>query len=219
MKNLILCFYSFLIFQSCDSTTEPIGNDFLLKTLKGQILNYNLGDSVEVRLDRIYIIRPTGDSIIVISSGKINSDGSFNIVLSNPPDFLLQNYPGCFENILSDSSSLVDLHSAYILYKNNVKIGFMYCTEKAFDEDPFGGQYITSLLYSDRECTVTGDCINKGQTKTTIYRQNRHHYKGWNFIVHSLIENSDTLFITESSVNNTFQGNWFYKLSISNKFE
>ena len=213
MKHLILFLYLVLVFQGCDSTTEPIENDFSLKALKGQIQNYNLGDSVEVRLDRIYIIRPTGDSIIVISSGKINVDGSFNIALSKPPDFLLQNYSGCSENILSDSSASVYYHSTYILYKNNIKIGYIYCTEKSFDEDPFGGQYITSLLYSDKECKITGDCINQGQTKTIIYKQNRHHRKGWNFIVHTLVENSDTLFITESKVNNDFQGNWFFGLS------
>lgn len=213
MKNLLLFLCLITIFQSCDSTTEPIENDLSLKTLEGQIQNYNLGDSVEVRLDRIYIIRPTGDSIIVISSGNINPDGSFNISLSAPPGFLLQEYPRCTENILSDSSALVYLHTPYILYKNNVKIGFMYCTEKSFNEDPLGGQYITSLLYSDKEFTVTGDCINQGQTKTMIYKQNRHHYNGWNFIVTSLIENSDTLFINESKVNNNFQGNWFFKLS------
>ena len=214
MKYFVLAICSLIIFHSCsDSTTEPNNNDLSLTTLKGIIQNYNLGDSVEVRLDRIYIIRPTGDSIIVVSSGKINLDGSFNISLFAPPDFLLQEYPRCSENILSDSSALVYLHSSYILYKNNAKIGFIYCTEKSFDEDPLGGKYITSLIYSDKEFTATGDCINQGQTKTMIYKQNRHHYKGWNFIVTSLFENSDTLFVNESKVNNNFQGNWFLKLS------
>lgn len=214
MKYLVLFFCSILIFQSCsDSTTEPTDNDFSLKELKGKIQNYNLGDSVEVRLDRIYIIRPTGDSIIVITSGKINSDGSFQINISKPPDFLLQDYPGCSENTLSDSSILVYFHSTYNLYKNDIKIGFLYCAEKSFDEDPIGGKYITSLLYSDKECIVEGDCINQGGMKTSIYKNNSHFFSGWNFVIHSLIENSDTLFVNESKIDNNFNGNWFFKLS------
>ncbi|RPI59953.1 MAG: hypothetical protein EHM44_11235 [Ignavibacteriales bacterium] len=214
MKYFVLVICSLIIFHSCsDSTTEPNNNDLSLKTLKGKIQNYNLGDSVEVRLDRIYFKKSPNDSIIVISSGKINNDGSFSILLSSPPDFLLQEYPGCYENILSDSTTEVYLHSQFILYRNNIKIGFIYCSEKSFDQDPIGGQYIARLLYSNKDCKITGDCTMQGQTKTFVYKNNCEYYKGWNFVLQSLVENSDHLYISESKVNNNFQGNWFFKLS------
>ena len=214
MKNLILILCSILLLQFCSETTnEPTDNDLSYKTLKGKIQDYNLGDSVEVRLERIYQKKSIYDQIIVISSGKINTDGSFNITLSDPPDFLMQEYPGCSENILSDSTALVYRHSEYILYKNNVKIGFIYSSEKSLVEDPNGGQYITSLLYSDKDCKITGDCAIQGQTKTYVYKNNCEYRKGWNLVVQSLIENSDHLFISELRVNNNFQGNWFFKLS------
>lgn len=211
MKYLAIIFSSFVLFHYCsDSVIEP--NEYSYKRLKGQLQNYNLGDSVEIRLDRIYIIRPTGDSIIVISSGAIEPDGSFEIELEEPPDFLLNNISGCSTNIISDSSALIYPHSSYILYKNDIKIGFIYCSEKSFDEYPAGGEYITSLLYSNKELTVTGDCIYQGGTKTSIYKINCHYLKGWNFRVHLLVENSDTLFINETIVNNTFKGNWYFGL-------
>ena len=214
MKHLILMLSSFILLQFCTETTnEPVDNDLSYKAFKGKIQNYNLGDSVEVRLERIHLKKSLYDQIIVISSGKINTDGSFNLSLSDPPDFLMQEYPGCSENILSDSTALVYRHSEYVLYKNNVKIGFIYSSEKSFDQDPYGGQYITSLLYSDKDCKITGDCTIQGQTKTFVYKNNCDYHKGWNLVVQSLIENSDHLYISESNVNNNFQGNWFYKLS------
>ncbi len=213
MRFIVLILCLILVLQSCsDSSMEPEVNEFSLRALEGQIQNYNLGDSVEIRMNRIHSIRPDGDSIVVVSSGVINKDGRFFIGLAKPPDNMLQYYPVCTGIEISDNTAMVYLHSSYILYKNNFKIGYMYCSEKPLNEDSLGGSYVTGLLYSDKGFIVSGDCINGDQTKKIISKNNRHHYKGWNLIIHSIIENSDTLFITESKVDNNFTGNWFVAL-------
>ncbi len=213
MKKISFLVISTLVFfiQDCkDSTTEPSTNSALI-VLRGIIENYTLSGRISLRMELDYRLTSSGkvDSIIVLDSTQVQPDGSFSMLLNNPPDILLKQHNGlgCAGLIFSNDSIRTYSQSLFRLYEANQAIGSIYCSEKPYTNNYYVGEYFMYLMFSEDELSVTGNCGGGYHND----RMNLNLVKGWNVIVQRITEYTDTSLTTESVVDNSFKGNWIYQ--------
>ena len=214
-KEYLLFVLVFLSFISCDVSVNGPSTDSALIFLNGKISNYQPDGIVVVKMERDFRITPGGeiDSIIVIDSTTIKLDGSFSLRLSKPPDVLLKPKNGlqCANLVFSDDQIRTYPHSTFRLYKNNQLIGFIYCAEQVYGNNYYVGEYFTIFMYSEDTLKVSGSC--GGQSGNHLVRDdiNLRLCKGWNLLVKTITEYTDTTLITDSIIKNNFRGNWVFE--------
>ena len=216
-REYLLVVLIFISFISCEDSVNGPSDDSALIYLNGKISNYQPDGVVRLRMERDFIFTPGGqvDSIIVIDSTIIKSDGSFSLRLSKPPDVLLQPKNGlqCAGLVFSDDQIRTYPHNTFRLYKNNQLIGFIYCAEQAYGNDYYVGEYVTTLMYSEDTLKVSGSCRGQGGNRQVIDNINLNMFKGWNLLVKTITEYTDSTLISESIINNNFRGNWIFEES------
>lgn len=214
MNLFYILIFTLLIVGCNDSINEPTQNPSLI-SLSGKINDYQPDGTVVLRMECDYIYSPPFqvDSIIVLDSTIIESDGSFRMTLSKPPEVLLKpkNGLGCAGLVFSNDTVRTYPSNTFRLYKNNQRIGYIYCAEKAYGNDFYVGEYVTTLMYSEDNLTVTGDCIGQSGNHINIDTHNLNLVKGWNFLIKTITEYTDSTLIQESIIKNNFKGNWIYQ--------
>ena len=213
----LLIILIFILFISCEDSVNGPSDDSALIFLNGKISNYQPDGIVILRMERDFILTPSGqvDSIIVIDSTTIKSDGSFSLSLSKPPDVLLQPKNGlqCSGLVFSNDQIRTYPHNTFRLYKNNQLIGFIYCSEEAYGNEYYVGEYFTYLMYSEDTLKVFGSCGGQSGNHRVIDNINLNMFKGWNILVKTITEYTDSTLITESIINNNFRVNWIFEES------
>jgi len=200
-----------LSFKSCTDVIIEPDQESPLIYLEGKIENFELGDNIILRMDLDYRIGPTGvDSIVVIDSTIVESDGSFNFMINTPPDGFLRPRNGlaCAELTFSNEEIRTYPHHTFRLYKYNERVGGIRCAYLPYDGEYHVGGYTAYVMYSEDNLLVKGDCVGISGNRQNISRYNLELVKGWNMVIHTIIENSDSALVSERIVDNDFIGQW-----------
>jgi hypothetical protein len=202
-----------ILFVACDHS--PLAPDLGSgdPILTGHLIEFNLGSGTTMDMDRIY--RYTADwqidSIIVISSCSIDSDGTFRLPMRRPPDVLVKPFNGLSVRFfISDSSAAFYPQTSFSVYRGNLRVGSAYCSEKSIDEDTYLGNYLVQFWYSTAKVYVSGqDTVwythGFGTTSYSLSFQ-----PGWNQLIWQCSINTDTLKRYSVTVDSTFKGNWHF---------
>lgn len=179
--------------------------------INGKVVQWTQGDSLNIIVGRLSYRE--GDKEYYCTA-KIKGDGSFSLVLPQPPEVLLSAYDAQFSD--PDSLRTICVFTLSVHYPSgrfddkSLDNGNVSWAE--FNSDSAkAGAFEIFWMYADRDFHLTREYTASMGLMSSIDRYDLHLKKGWNRIMRMLTKNESHLRVTEASVNDEAIGNWYFE--------
>jgi hypothetical protein len=210
----------FLTLLSCqDSTTNPPASSSALTMLSGRVSNWTMSDSMTALAGRWFNLYGRGDSLFCFGTSRVNTDGSFSLTLSTPPQVILSGFANGNYTFSDTAAKFLIILGLSLQYPNGLYHPMLLHNAS----EPFSvyisdtakiGDYYVHLEYADRDVNMTGTdwqtySSGPNAVDTLITHHDLQYKKGWNRIISKIVSKQSHLRNEQRTVVNATEGNWY----------
>ena len=150
-----------------------------------------------------------------IGSSAVDTHGHFRVVLSQPPDSILERSTNSSWSFSDPNVRLLSM-IYWGIYPPNSPFPDRGASlsNKNWNHDPIphAGDFVVHYQYYDREVNIAGSdtSFNSDSTYRVIHMRNFHLVKGWNRVVQVVIQTTDSSEVWEDRSTERSQARWFW---------
>jgi hypothetical protein len=196
---------SFLCLACHDYGTSPIRVDSSVDKLNGTVRNWSFGDSVQIQLWVQVVDSALTYPSVLLSYGRVRTDGSFELPLPAPPEeSLVRGTQNPSDTTTSNIYARFCYAQQFVLRGNSgAYLGRAQCYTDSYFLNPKLGDYYSDLVYADRPVRVHGHIFASNTVLADF-----NFSQGWNrrFFRFDSIASSRRFEV--ATIKNAFIGSW-----------